>query len=150
MGRPKGSKNKDSRTLLSHVLDADPEFQAKLLLKANEAFDHIYAYLDELVKGNIQEEVFVYRKGPDGQVVEIKRTKPVPHNTRVTASKVLKEMTIDKTVSDKREMTKDKDRGILKGVKDAVSAVESKIRKDKRDAARRAAIKEEKERGNRI
>ncbi len=98
MGGPGSGRGSDSEieVTVCDVLMNDKEFKEHISTKAIEAFNASYAFLLTVVKGEIQ-DTYVNQKG---HVVP----RAIPIADRVKAAKVLKEWTLDKVVSDKREL----------------------------------------------
>lgn len=90
-----GSGRLPETTTVGEVLMNDEAFKAHVTDKAVECFTTLYDTLLGIVKGNATEEVYDSKSG-----VMVQRRASL--DVRVKAAKVLKEMTLDKVISDKK------------------------------------------------
>ncbi|MCL5238633.1 MAG: hypothetical protein M1353_12480 [Nitrospirae bacterium] len=98
MGGPGSGRGSDSEVEVTvcDVLMNDKQFKEHISTKAIEAFNASYNFLLDVVKGAIS-DTYINQKG-------IIMSRDIPISDRVKAAKVLKEWTLDKVVSDKREL----------------------------------------------
>jgi len=110
------------------LLARDIEFRRELLRRAKEAYSVVYDYLLAVVEGRAEGEERMTAKG---DVIYVKAS----HDVRVKAAKVLKELTMDKVVADKRDSGSEKDKGSGMDLREALLEIE----KQKREEAEKRA-----------
>ncbi len=119
-GRPAGSR--DKRRVVNELLASDPVFLSELADRSKQAYGVMYVYLLDLVEGRGEEEQRVTNRG---DIVGVK----VSHDVRVKAAKVLKELTLDKVLADKRDAGHERGKDAGTGLRDALMEIEKQRRK---------------------
>jgi hypothetical protein len=124
-------KKKEKTIGFDELLERDPTFQRAFFKQTKDAFISIYDYLFELVRGQGDVEEKVTAKG------DVLLVKP-SHDVRVKAAKVLKEMTFDKVMADKRDSGKEKGKDSSVNLREALM----EIARQKKKEAEMQALKE--------
>lgn len=112
------------------LLEADPVFMEKLKKNAAKDYKLIRRTLKGIINGTI-EDVRFSRVG--SVVTEV--TKEASIDQKLKAAKQLKEMEIDKQISDKKEGKKDKNSGKWVDPKESLEEIAAKMEKEKKDKA---------------
>jgi len=123
-GRP--PKSEKRKSVLEEIIAHDPTFQKDMVEKAKDAFALVYSYLTDLVEGRGEGEE---RMSAKGDIVTVKPS----HDVRVKAAKVLKELTIDKVVADKRDSGNEKGRDAGIDLREALMEIEKQRQKAKKE-----------------
>jgi WD40 repeat protein len=133
-----GSGRKKKPDELYDLLDGDRVFLDKLKTNANETYDTLREFLLSIVSGKAGEKMEIW---------DVKTSKKIEvmvkpsHDVRVKAAKLLKELDVDKTLSDKRDRKEDKQGDESEWLRELKKA-EKKIQAGK--AARKKGIKDKK------
>ncbi len=119
----KKSKKKDDekKQVIDALLDSDPDFLNDLRTKTKDAFNACYKHLLKIVEGKVKEERFDAKTGVIFKVA-------MGHDTRVRAAKVLKELTLDKMISDRKDTGREKDKGKGMTIEEAIKVIEQRKR----------------------
>jgi hypothetical protein len=130
-GKDSGAKGKSKKDqMFDYLLDSDTDFMADVNAKAKEAFNKAYETLTAIVDGEVTDERF---DAKSGEIIRLK----VTSDTKVKAAKALKELTIDKLLSDRRDSGHDKDKGKGASLDDALKEI-GKLKKKEKDARKKA------------
>ena len=87
--------------LFEHLLDEDPEFLKKLKVDTKVSYRVCRKALMDIIQGKVMDKVVVRRK-VEGLVLTSIEEVPVPRAVVVQACAKLKELTLDKMLSDKK------------------------------------------------
>ena len=133
-----GSGKKKKPDELYDLLDGDRVFLDKLKTNATQTYDTLRTFLFDVIKGTKGEPTKTWDVKTSAFITVV--VKP-SHDVRVKAAKLLKELDIDKTLSDKRDRKEDK-QGDESEWLQALKKAEKGIRAHK--AARQKGIKNKK------
>jgi len=133
-----GSGKKKKPDELYDLLDGDRVFLDKLKTNATQTYDTLRDFLLSIVLGKAAEKTEIWDVKTSKKITVM--VKP-SHDVRVKAAKLLKELDIDKTLSDKRDRKEDK-QGDESEWLQALKKAEKGIRAHK--AARQKGIKNKK------
>ena len=133
-----GSGKKKKPDELYDLLDGDRVFLDKLKTNATQTYDTLRDFLLNIVLGKAIEKTEIWDVKTSKKIMVM--VKP-SHDVRVKAAKLLKELDVDKTLSDKRDRKEDK-QGDESEWLHALKKAEKGIRAHK--AARQKGIKNKK------
>lgn len=114
------------------LLDADPVFLGDMRTKTRAAFAETYEVLMRIIRGEVKDQVVF---GKTGEILSV----AISSETKIRAAKVLKEMTLDKMISDRRDSGKDRDRGKGQTLEDALIEIERRKSEDRERIAAEAS-----------
>jgi len=129
IGRP--SRNVKKGPQLDDLIVSDPSFRRDMIDKTKVAFEAAYEYLLSVVSGSAKAERRVSNKG---EVVDVDLT----HDIRVKAAKVLKEITLDKFVADKKDAGTEKGKREGMSLREALMEIEKQRRQEAETKAKEA------------